>query len=172
MFTAYYFTALMDNSVIGVIDGMPVRIPFENKPFYYKTGYLLIFPDPEVSKGRLFPPSFQLPEKPNVPLERLFPQRSFKIPEGNGFRIFNIPSSLYLTDDIQALEWFGRFQTAVREASDYAKGDYAKYCQLVADRMGVPYVSLDGIVAPRRLAPGAMTPEQLREIIRVGSMST
>ena len=163
MFTAYY-VSVFNESVVGVIDGMPVTIPFENKPFYYKTGYLMIVPDPDVPREKLFPPSFQLPEKPNVPLEKLFPQRSFKIPEGNGFRIFNMPSSLYLTDDIQALEWFGRFQTAVEEASDYAKEDYAKYCQLIADRMGIPYISLDGIVAPRRLAPGAMTPEQVREI--------
>jgi hypothetical protein len=163
MFTAYYFSDF-NESVVGVIDGMPVLIPFENKPFYYKTGYLMIVPDPDVPMERLFPPSFQLPEKPNIPLEKLFPQRSFKIREGDKVNVVDLPYGFYLTDDIQALEWFGRFLTAVKEASDYAKEDYAKYCQLVADRMGVPYISLDGIVAPRRLAPGAMTPEQVREI--------
>jgi len=163
MFTAYYFSDF-NESVVGVIDGMPVTIPFENKPFYYKTGYLMIVPDPDVPRETLFPPSFQLPEKPNVPREKLFPQRSFKIQEGKDVNVVNLPYGVYLTDDVQALEWFGRFQTAVKEASNYAKGDYAKYCQFVADRMGVPYISLDGIVAPRRLAPGAMTPEQVREI--------
>ena len=163
MFTAYYLSEL-EESVIGVIDGMPVLIPFENKPFYYKTGYLMIVPDPEVPRETLFPPSFKLPEKPNVPRETLFPQRSFKIRYGNKVDVVKLPYGLYLTDDIQALEWFGRFQTAVKEASDYAKGDYAKYCQFVSDRMGVPYISLDEIVAPRKLAPGAMTPEQVQEI--------
>ncbi len=131
----------------------------------------MIQPEPDTPSEKLFPPSFKLPERPNVPLEKLFPQRSFKIPDGNKFNVLNLSSSFYLTDDIQALEWFGRFLAAVKEASDYAEDDYAKYCQLVADRMGVPYISLDDIVAPRRLAPGAMTPEQVREI-RVGSMST
>jgi len=163
MFTAYYVSGL-EESVIGSIDGVPVLIPFENKPFYYKTGYLMIVPDPEVPRETLFPPSFKLPEKPNVPRETLFPQRSFKIQYGNNVDVVKLPYGLYLTDDIQALEWFGRFQTAVKEASDYAKGDYAKYCQFVADRMGVPYISLDEIVAPRKLAPGAMTPEQVQEI--------
>ena len=162
MFTAYYVSGL-EESVIGVIDGVPVLIPFENKPFYYKTGYLLIIAavDPDVAAD-LFPQSFKLPEKPDAPLDKLFPQRSFKIPDGNVIELRD--DALCLTNDIQALEWFGRFQTAVKEASDYAKGDYAKYCQFVADRMGVPYISLDEIVAPRKLAPGAMTPEQVQEI--------
>jgi len=164
MFTAYYLSALMDDSVIGVIDGVPVLVPFENKPFYYKTGYLMIVADPEVPRETLFPQSFRLPEKPNVPRDTLFPQRSFKIQSGNVVNVVKLPDGIHLTNDLQALEWFGRLQTALSEAHDYAKGDYEKYCQFVADRMGVPYVSLDQIVAPRKLAPGAMTPEQVQEV--------
>jgi len=163
MFTAYYISVFVE-AVVGVIDGIPLRIPFENKPFYYKTGYLMIVPEPEPPREVLFPPSFKLPERPDVPLEKLFPQRSCKIGIGNQVSIMEMSDASYLTDDVQALEWFGRFLAAVKEANDYAKEDYAKYCQFVADRMGVPYISLYGIVAPRRLAPGAMTPEQVREI--------
>jgi len=166
MFTAYYVSG-REEEVIGVIDGMPVRIPFENKPFYYKTGYLLIIAvvDPDVAAD-LFPQSFNLPEKPDAPLDKLFPQRSFKIPEGNVINVVKLRDEFRcLTNDIQALEWFGRLQSACNEASDYAKGDYAKYCQFVADRMGVPCVSLDKTLAPRKLAAGAMTPEQVQEVV-------
>lgn len=99
--------------------------------------------------------------------QKVFPRREYYTSDGTRHELGE-SSNAFITDDIQALEWFARLQDALREADraypEPGPEDCLPFYQVVADRMGVPCVMLDDPpVMPRKLAPGAMLPEQVQE---------